>query len=151
MEDAIAPVLMAIRGTLASDNWKAVVISETFEWQDHSALVLRLDLNNIGVFEAAQAGIFARLMEILKGAVSGSLLGYALEYRWQHILIIPALNGFALESVAWIIPCVLIAGKDDQGMPLSPWLRIPQPFLLREFSNLDWKSARLRQPSRSRR
>lgn len=136
MEHELTPVRSAIRDTLASDSWSANVISETFEWQDHPALVLRLDLNHIAAFEVAQADVFARLGEILKGAVGGSLQWFALYYRWQHIFIIPVFNGFALDSVAWILPCSLIAGSADQERADMPSLRLLKPLPLERLHQL---------------
>jgi hypothetical protein len=136
MESELAPLRSAIRGALASDTWKTAVISEAFEWLNHPALVLRLDLSHAGAFEVARAGVVARLIEILKSAVPGSLQWYALEYRWRHILIIPALNGFALGAAAWIIPCSLLSGKDDQETPNSFSLRLLQPLPVERVQQL---------------
>ena len=125
MEFPLTILRDAVKVPLLADLWSAVIISEKFPWKGRPALVLRLDLAYLEDLEAARVGVIARLAEILASAKHGSLSGYALEFFYSHLLVIPAFHGIALDPGAWVIPAFVFLG--DHESPDRPWLRPLHP------------------------
>lgn len=107
----------------ATGSWSASILTERLSWEGLPALVLRLDLASIASLEEARAGILALLGHALGGHSLGSLRQYALDYYWPRILVVPTLEGLALEEGAWVVPSFVVSHHDGDASPDRPWLR----------------------------
>jgi hypothetical protein len=102
-------------------------LNDSIRFEDKPALWVAIDGNNpINVYSQLDF-LFHLLKEALGQMKLHSLEYYAIEFNWQHIVIVPQVRGKLLEKHVWAIPSYQFTMKLNQNEGLSNINRIPHP------------------------
>ena len=111
----------------SAEGWSASILDGSFQWKEMPALALCVELDSVTDLETARTGVFELLGAVLGNPEAGSLGQYAREYYWPHVLIVPTINGAALEKGCWAIPAFVFFNMDSDNGVDRPWLHPLQP------------------------
>lgn len=122
-------LIKKIKKALANNTdfqWQANLLSETYCYEERPALWISLELQDITLLERAYAEVVDVLINTIRPLAYKDLKYFVLTNHWQHIVIIPMLNGWTLNHIAWRILTSSFAGNEPILSDDKAWLNIPQ-------------------------
>lgn len=91
-------------------------LGDTLQFEDKPALWITVDGKNPLEVYSQTESLFMLLKKSLGDIKLHSLENYAIEFQWQHLVIVPLCRGKLLEKQAWAIPVYqFITGLSQNG------------------------------------
>jgi hypothetical protein len=119
----------AIKKALANNlnfGWQAKLLSDTYCYEEKPALWISLEFKDLTSLERAYAEVVDLLISAIRPVAYKDLKYFVLTNNWQHIVIIPMIQGLTLNYLAWRILTSSFAGDEPILSDNKSWLNIPQ-------------------------
>ncbi len=107
--------------------WQAKLLNNAYCYEERPALWIGLELKDLSLLDKAYAEIVDVLIGAIRPVEYKDLKYLVLTNTWQHIVIIPMLQGLTLNHIAWKILTSSFAGNEPVLSEDKAWLCIPQP------------------------
>ncbi|WP_027156743.1 P-loop NTPase family protein [Methylobacter luteus] len=124
-----AGLINSIKKALANNpdsGWQAKLLSDTYCYEERPALWISLELKDLTSLERAYAEIVDVLISAIRPVAYKDLKYFVLTNHWQHVVIIPMIQGSTLNNLAWRILTSSFAGDEPILSDNKSWLNIPQ-------------------------
>ena len=122
-------LIKAIKKVLTNtqnSEWQAKLLSDTYCYEEQPALWISLELKDLTSLERAYAEVVDVLISAIRPVAYKDLKYFVLTNHWQHVVIIPMLQGLTLNHIAWRILTSSFAGDEAVLSDDKAWLKIPQ-------------------------
>ncbi len=122
-------LINAIKKALANpqdSEWQAKLLSDTYCYEEQPALWINLELKDLTSLERAYAEVVDVLINAIRPLAYKDLKYFVLTNYWQHVVIIPMLQGLTSNHIAWRILTSSFAGDEPILSDEKSWKNIPQ-------------------------
>lgn len=123
-----AGLINAIKKALANNSdsgWEAKLLSDTYCYEEQPALWISLELKDLTSLENAYTEVIDVLISAIRPVAYKDLKYFVMTNHWQHVVIIPMLQGLTLNHIAWRILTSSFAGDEPVLSDDKAWLNIP--------------------------
>lgn len=123
-----AGLINAIKKALANNSdsgWQAKLLSDTYCYEEQPALWISLKLKDLTSLENAYTEVIDVLISAIRPVAYKDLKYFVMTNHWQHVVIIPMLQGLTLNHIAWRILTSSFAGDELVLSDDKAWLNIP--------------------------
>ena len=121
-------LINAIKKALANNpyfGWQTKLLSDSYCYEEQPALWIGLELKDLTSLERAYTEVVNVLIGAIRPVEYKDLKYFVLTNNWQHVVIIPMLQGLTLNHIAWRILTSSFAGDEPVLSDDKAWLNIP--------------------------
>jgi len=122
-------LISSIKKALAHNpgsEWHAKLLSDTYCYEEQPALWISLEVKDLSSLDRAYAEFVDVLTSAIRPIEYKDLKYFVLTNHWRQVVIIPMVQGFTLNHLAWRILTASFAGDEPVLSEDKSWLNIPQ-------------------------